>query len=172
MERLILTSDYTNLFEDLHNHVKRSAEKLGSTGAALFIIHNDKVVTESYFGKQSSAKDASDVKEDTQFHIASVRKAYIGFAAAYSIYNGHFSIDDPIRRFAEEPHLSAYEGIKICHLLTHNTNVALLVIPDENVVAVRMFNRYGSSEGYDYLSDIRSFGDTVYNCSIKTRITH
>lgn len=347
MERLILTSDNTNLFEAVHIHVKRSAEKLGSTGAALFIIHNDKIVKESYFGKQSSANDALDVKEDTQFHIASVRKAYIGFAAAYSIYNGHFSIDDPIRRFAEEPHLSAYEGIKIRHLLTHThglkiiggkpvsefrpgeswayrdfsvelltriikkttgksvadivkeevilpvglqstewikmsqphskiadtirdadnpfwtetdivdgsgmnmyvsakelalwgylhlkegrwgekqlipkeiiqmatsiqtpnpkipiqkngflwfvkdtnhtfsqigdsvpkgsyqllgyTNVALLVIPDENVVAVRMFNRYGSSEGYDYLSDIRSFGDTVYNCSIKTRTTH
>ena len=45
--------------------------------------------------------------------------------------------------------------------------VALLVIPEENVVAVRMFNRYGSSDGYDYLNDIRSFGDTVYKCSIK-----
>ncbi|MCM3400381.1 serine hydrolase [Oceanobacillus profundus] len=52
------------------------------------------------------------------------------------------------------------------------TNVALLVIPEENVVAVRMFNRYGSSEGYDYLNDIRSFGDTVYKCSIKTSTTH
>ncbi|KAA5619161.1 hypothetical protein F3G63_36360, partial [Pseudomonas aeruginosa] len=48
------------------------------------------------------------------------------------------------------------------------TNVALLVIPEENVVAVRMFNRYGSTEGYDYLEDIRSFGDIVYKCSIKT----
>ncbi len=47
------------------------------------------------------------------------------------------------------------------------TNVALLVIPEEKVVAVRMFNRYGSPEGYDYLKDIRSFGDTVYKCSKK-----
>ncbi|WP_280139683.1 serine hydrolase domain-containing protein [Oceanobacillus limi] len=47
------------------------------------------------------------------------------------------------------------------------TNVALLVTPEENVVAVRMFNRYGSSEGFDYLSNIRAFGDIVSECSIK-----
>jgi CubicO group peptidase (beta-lactamase class C family) len=346
VKKLQLKNDYTNLFEDVHTHVKESAEKLGSSGGALFIIHNDKIVTESYFGKQSNAKHARDVKADTQFHIASVRKAYIGFAAAYAIYNGYFSIDDPIRRFVEESHLSAYEGVTIRHLLTHThglkiadgtlvseykpgeswayrgpsidllttiikkttgqsvadivkeqvivpvgfkstewikmsqphskiantirdtdnpfwaetdvvdgsgmnmyvsaqelalwgylhlregkwggkqfipreiiqmatsiqtpnprlpiekngflwfvkdtnytfnqigdtvpkgsyqllgyTNVALLVIPEENVVAVRMFNRYGSSEGYDYLNDIRSFGDTIYKCSIKISTT-
>ncbi|AYV71837.1 serine hydrolase [Bacillus sp. PK3-056] len=47
------------------------------------------------------------------------------------------------------------------------TNVALLVIPEENIVALRMFNRYGSSEGFDYLTNIRAFGDIAYECSIK-----
>ncbi|MEC1180522.1 serine hydrolase [Metasolibacillus meyeri] len=340
---MLLEKDYTNLFEDVHTHVKESAEKLGCSGAALFIIHNDKVVTESYFGKQSNVIHARDVKADTQFHIASVRKAYIGFAAAYAIYNGYFSIDAPIQQFVEESHLSAYEGVTIRHLLTHThglkiadgklvseyksgeswayrgpsielltmiiqkttgqsvadivkeqliepiglqstewvkmsqphskmtdtirnandffwtetdvvdgsgmnmyvsaqelalfgyihltqgewrgkqlipreivqmatsiqtpnpelpihkngflwfvkdtnypfnqigdtvpkgsyqllgyTNVALLVIPEQNIVAVRMFNFYGSPEGYDYLNDIRSFGDIVYKCAIKS----
>jgi len=337
-------NDNTFLFNDVRTHVKESAEKLGASGGAIFIIHNDKIVTESYFGKQSHAKNARNVQVDTQFHIASVRKAYIGFAAAYAIYNGFFSIDDPVLMFVEDCHLSAYEGVTIRHLLTHThglkitddnqlvsefkpgeswayrgpsidlltmiikkttgqsiaeiinsqvieplgfqstewikmskphlkiantirdadnrfwtetdvvdgsgmnmyvsaqelalwgyihltegrwggkqvipkaiiqmatsiqspnptlpiqkngflwfvkdtnhsfnqigdivpkgsyqllgyTNVALLVIPEENLVAVRMLNRYGSSKGYDYLSDIRSFGDTVYNCSIKS----
>jgi hypothetical protein len=44
------------------------------------------------------------------------------------------------------------------------TGVTLLVIPQENLVAVRMFNSFGSPEGYDYLSDVRSFGDTVMSC--------
>ncbi|WP_232225595.1 serine hydrolase domain-containing protein [Oceanobacillus manasiensis] len=342
MNKLLLQDNDSNLFEDVYTHVKQSAEMLGSSGAALFIIHNDKVVIESYFGKQSNAKHARDVKADTQFHIASVRKSYIGFAAAYAIHNGYFSIDDPIRCFVEDSYLPAYEGVTIRHLLTHThglriadgklvseykpgeswayrgpsiellstiikkttgksvadivkehviepvgfestewvkmsqphskiagtirdadnhlwtetdvvdgsgmnmyvsakelamlgylhltegkwggkqiipreiiqmatsiqtpdpsllihkngflwfvkdtnhifnqigdtvpkgsyqllgyTNVALLIIPEENVVAVRMFNRYGSTEGYDYLKDIRSFGDTVYKCSIK-----
>lgn len=340
---MVLERDYTNLFEEVYSHVKDSAEKLGSSGGALFIIQNDKVVTESYFGKQSNATNTRDVKSDTQFHIASVRKAYIGFAAAYAIYNGYFSIDAPIQQFVEDSHLSAYEGVTVRHLLTHThglkiengilvseykpgeswayrgpsidllttiikkttgrsvadivneqvfepvgfqstewvkmsqphlkiantlrdsdnifwtetdvvdgsgmnmyvsaqelalwgyihltegkwggkqlipkkiiqiatsiqtpnprlpiqkngflwfikdtnhnfnqigdtvpkgsyqllgyTNVALLVIPEENIVAVRMFNRYGSPEGYDYLLDIRSFGDTVYKCSKKS----
>lgn len=330
-------------FKDVQTHVRESAEKLGASGAALFIIHNDKIVTESYFGKQSKDKNSRDVQQDTQFHIASVRKAYIGFAAAYAIHNGYFSIDDPVRQFVEDTHESAYKGVTIRHLLTHThglfkkdgklvseyisgeswayrgpnidlltmtiekttgksvadiikeqvidpagfqstewikmsqphdkivdlirdadnpywtetdivdgsemnmyvsakelalfgylhlnegewggkqiipkeiiqmatsiqtpnpelpihkngflwfvkdtnhsfnqigdivpkgsyqllgyTNVALLVIPEENVVAVRMFNRYGSPEGFDYLNDIRSFGDIVYNCSLKT----
>ncbi|MFJ7666415.1 serine hydrolase domain-containing protein [Lysinibacillus sp. NPDC097195] len=335
--------NYSSLFKDVHTHVMESAEKLGASGGALIIIQNDNLVTELYFGKQSNVIDARDVQEDTQFHIASVRKAYIGFVAAYAIYNGYFSLDDLVQQFIEDPHLSAYEGVTIRHLLTHThglnmidgsklvsefkpgeawayrgpsidlltmiiqkttgqsiaeiiklhvieplgfqstewikmskqhtkianvirdadnpfwsetdvvdgsgmnmyvsakelalwgyihltegkwggkqmipreilqmatsiqtpnptlpiqkngflwfvkdtnnsfnqigdtvpngsyqllgyTNVALLVIPEENVVAVRMFNRYGSSKGYDYLSDIRSFGDTVYTCSLK-----
>ncbi|WP_246363605.1 serine hydrolase domain-containing protein [Halobacillus locisalis] len=41
------------------------------------------------------------------------------------------------------------------------TGVTLLVIPEKKVVAVRMFNSFGSPEGYDYLEDVRSFGDKV-----------
>ncbi|WP_255840634.1 serine hydrolase domain-containing protein [Gracilibacillus salinarum] len=44
------------------------------------------------------------------------------------------------------------------------TGVTLLVIPNEDLVAVRMFNSFGSPEGYDYLSDVRSFGDTIMSC--------
>jgi CubicO group peptidase (beta-lactamase class C family) len=44
------------------------------------------------------------------------------------------------------------------------TNVTLLVIPEAGLVAVRMFNSFGSPEGYDYLSDVRSFGDTIMKC--------
>lgn len=48
--------------------------------------------------------------------------------------------------------------------------MTLLVIPDEDIVAVRMFNSYGSPEGYDYLEDVRSFGDTVMDCLKKLEI--
>lgn len=41
------------------------------------------------------------------------------------------------------------------------TTVTLLVIPSENIVAVRAFNSYGNPEGYDYLKDVRAFGDAV-----------
>ncbi|WP_255417982.1 MULTISPECIES: serine hydrolase [unclassified Lysinibacillus] len=41
------------------------------------------------------------------------------------------------------------------------TTVTLLVIPSENIVAVRAFNSYGNPEGYDYLKDVRAFGDAI-----------
>jgi CubicO group peptidase (beta-lactamase class C family) len=41
------------------------------------------------------------------------------------------------------------------------TGTALLVIPDFDLVAVRMYNRFGSSPGYDYLRDIKDFGNLV-----------
>jgi CubicO group peptidase (beta-lactamase class C family) len=44
------------------------------------------------------------------------------------------------------------------------TGVTLLVIPRYNLVAVRAFNSFGSSEGFDYLADVREFGDTIMTC--------
>lgn len=145
MKKLILKNenDHTNLFEDVSTHVMESTEKLGASGGALFIIHNDKIVTESYFGKQSNAEHARDVQRDTQFHIASVRKAYIGFAAAYAIYNGYFSLDDPVQRFVEDSHLSANEGVTIRHLLTHTHG---LKIVDGN----KLVSEYKPGESWAY----------------------
>lgn len=41
------------------------------------------------------------------------------------------------------------------------TTVTLIVIPSENIVAVRAFNSFGNPEGYDYLKDVRGFGDKI-----------
>lgn len=41
------------------------------------------------------------------------------------------------------------------------TGCACLVIPQYNAVAVRMYNQLNNPEGYDYLEDIRKFGDLV-----------
>lgn len=49
------------------------------------------------------------------------------------------------------------------------TTVTLLVIPSENIVAVRMFNSFGSPEGYDYLRDVKDFGNAIME-SIKVKV--
>ena len=42
----------------------------------------------------------SVIQPYTQFHIASVRKAYIGFAVAYAVHHRFIaSIDDPITQY-------------------------------------------------------------------------
>ncbi len=48
------------------------------------------------------------------------------------------------------------------------TGCACLVMPELNTVAVRMFNSLGNPEGYDYLDDIRNFGDRVVDCIERT----
>ena len=41
------------------------------------------------------------------------------------------------------------------------TSVTLLVIPNENIVAVRAFNSFGNPPGYDYLRDVKDFGNRI-----------
>ncbi|WP_223282891.1 serine hydrolase domain-containing protein [Neobacillus kokaensis] len=57
---------------------------------------------------------------DPQFHIASVRKSYIGFATAYAVFNGFIdSIDDPITKYLSFTNEEFLKNITIRHLLTH-----------------------------------------------------
>ncbi len=343
---MLLLKTETNInFSPVLNHVKNTFNKVIGSGAAALVIHNDAIVLEEYIGTQSSDPHARLVQADTQFHVASVRKSYIGFAVAYAVYYGYIkNIDDCVLTYLPELEESCWMGVTIRHLLTHThglsqkeettyreypveanwtyrqvgihaltalvkrttnktvsdilheqvfsplgfsetnwygekheklvdvilrdekdenwklsnstegdkpnmyvstrelamwgylhlkkgningkqivpekiihmatsiqsqlnidkdlpqngflwfvkglpakkteigekvpggsfqtlgyTGVTLLVIPQENLVAVRMFNSFGSPDGYDYLSDVRSFGDTVVNCLKKVK---
>lgn len=335
-----LTYKPNHKFSSVLNHVQNTFNQVLCSGASVFIIHNDTIVLEDYIGKQSNNSGARIVNEETQFHVASVRKSYIGFAVAYALYNNDIEhIDDLVLKYLPKLDETIWKKTTIRHLLTHThglnqmeetifrehppgqswtyrqvgidaltkivkmttkksvseiihehvfsplgfsesnwyahkhnkladvilpeagdenwqpsestegdkanmyvstrelaywgylhlkqgkidekqiipkeitqmatslqspvlknkdlpqngflwfvkdypakkteigasipkgsyqilgyTGVTLLVIPDENLVAVRMFNSFGSPEGYDYLSDVRSFGDTVMNC--------
>ncbi|CAN7281539.1 serine hydrolase domain-containing protein [Rossellomorea sp. LjRoot5] len=337
---LILDHKDNPIFTPVVDHVKSTFNNVICSGASTLIIHQDSIVLERYIGKQSGKGDARTVQADTQFHVASVRKSYIGFAVSYALYYGCInSIDDPVLSYLPELAENVWKGTTIRHLLTHThglthesnedvreftpgsswsykqigiesltqivkrttgksvaaiihesvftplgftesgwysqkherlvdvllryeedkdwktsestegdkmnmyvstrelaywgylhlkkgkvngkqmvpreiievatslqspstlhkdlpqngflwfvkdlpakkteigdqvpkgsyqilgfTNVTLLVIPEEDIVAVRMFNSFGSPEGYDYLSDVRSFGDTVMSC--------
>jgi CubicO group peptidase (beta-lactamase class C family) len=43
-------------------------------------------------------------------------------------------------------------------------NQTLLVVPEFDLVVVRMLNRLGNPPGYDYLQDVKSFGDIATQC--------
>ncbi|WP_203287923.1 serine hydrolase domain-containing protein [Metabacillus sp. cB07] len=342
---MLLNTKPNSNFDPLLKHVTHTFNQVICSGAAVFVIQNDSVVLEEYIGEQSNKPDARDMQPDTQFHVASVRKSYIGFAVAYAVHIGCInSIDDLAISYLPELNENVWKDTTIKHLLTHThglsekegavyreyeagekwtyrqvgvsaltqivkrttgqtiskivhgqvftplgfsesdwyaekneklvdvilrsehdsswrtskstegdkmnmyvsarelalweylhlkegrvngeqiipkeviqlatslqspaaldldspqngflwfvkdlpaketeigervprgsyqilgyTGVTLLVIPEENIVAVRMFNSFGSPEGYDYLQDIRSFGDTVMRCLGKVR---
>ena len=107
-------------FDPVISSVRKTSKLVDCSGASTFIIHNDLIVTEEYWGKHSNNTNSRPIQEDTQFHVASVRKSYIGFAIAYAIHKGDIgSIDDSIIKYFPEGDAQILNGTTIRHLLTH-----------------------------------------------------
>jgi CubicO group peptidase (beta-lactamase class C family) len=107
-------------FLPVFDHVKNTFNRVIGSGASTLVIHNDSVVLEEYIGEQSNKLDSRLVQPDTQFHVASVRKSYIGFAVAYAVFYGYIkSIDDLVLNYLPELDESCWKGTTIRHLLTH-----------------------------------------------------
>ncbi|MCA0970539.1 beta-lactamase family protein [Halobacillus litoralis] len=107
-------------FTRVHRHTLNTLDQVVASGAATLVIQDDEITFESYVGKQSDKEDAREIQADTQFHVASVRKSYIGFAAAYAVYYGYINdIDERVTNHLPEVDASLWESTTIRHLLTH-----------------------------------------------------
>lgn len=113
-------------FQRVVAHVKQTSEAVVGTGASVMIIHQDKIVVEQYWGMQGTEADARPIQPDTQFHVASVRKSYIGFAVAYAVYHGFIeSIDDRVSTYLPTLDTDLLAHTTIRHLLTHTHGLNL-----------------------------------------------
>lgn len=109
-----------NRFDSLVSSVRQTSKKLDCSGASILVIHHDKIVAEEYWGKHSKEPNARPIQKDTQFHVASVRKSYIGFAVAYAVVKGYIdSIDDLVTKYLPLNKIQELDGTTIRHLLTH-----------------------------------------------------
>ncbi|WP_232697193.1 serine hydrolase domain-containing protein [Brevibacillus daliensis] len=107
-------------FDPVVSHVKQTFNSVIASGSALIVIHNDSIVSEEYWGRHSSNLGSRPIQEDTQFHVASVRKSYIGFAVAYARYKGYIaSIDDQVIKYLSDLDANLLHSTTIRHLLTH-----------------------------------------------------
>lgn len=107
-------------FNTVLQNVRNSANQLDCTGAGVMVFHQGNVMLEEYWGTHSKKADARLIQADTQFHIASVRKSYIGFAIAFAVHHEMISsIDEPITAYLPECREARYENVTIRHLLTH-----------------------------------------------------
>ncbi|WP_374963341.1 serine hydrolase domain-containing protein [Lysinibacillus sp. RS5] len=98
--------------------VKKTFSELDCTGGGVIIIKHGQTVLEEYFGVQGQQKGAKNVGPHTLFHLASVRKAYVGFAVAYAIYHNYIaSIDDKLSDYLGNEEF--FGDVSIRHLLTH-----------------------------------------------------
>lgn len=98
--------------------VKKTFSKLDCTGGGVIINKHGQTVLEEYFGVQGQQQDAKRVGPHTLFHLASVRKTYVGFAVAYAIFHNYIaSIDDRLSDYLENE--KVFADVSIRHLLTH-----------------------------------------------------
>ncbi len=104
--------------QNILTQVKKTFSALDCTGGGVIINKRGHTVLEEYFGVQGQQDGAKKVGPHTLFHLASVRKAYVGFAVAYAIYHNFIhSIDDKLSDYLGDQEV--FESVTIRHLLTH-----------------------------------------------------
>lgn len=117
---MLIKRKLNNQFNSVVSHVKKTSQVVDCSGASVMVIHKNKIVSEEYWGKHSKAPDARSIQEDSQFHVASVRKCYIGFVVAYAVHHGYIkSIDDEVIKYLNLNN-KLLKNTTIRHLLTHS----------------------------------------------------
>jgi CubicO group peptidase (beta-lactamase class C family) len=107
-------------FLRLNDYMSRQRELSLASGASLLIIHGDTIVHEWYEGHHDLSPDSRPIDVDSQFHLASVRKTYLGFAVSLAIEEGRIaSVDDLAADYLEDADRTLLAGTTIRHLLTH-----------------------------------------------------
>ncbi|MEK4434622.1 serine hydrolase domain-containing protein [Paenibacillus sp. FSL K6-2862] len=107
-------------FKELNDYVLRVKNELSATAAATCIIHHDRIVNEWYSGVHTESTGSRLVDEESQFHVASVRKTYLGLAISLALYEGKIcSIDDDVADYLDDVDTVAVGNTTIRHLLTH-----------------------------------------------------
>jgi CubicO group peptidase (beta-lactamase class C family) len=101
---------------DVYDYVNKVRNQISASASSVYIIQGGDVIGEWYDGIDPSSNKKID--EHTRYNVYSVRKSYIGLAAALLILEGKIvSLDDPISTYLGENKL--YNGITIRHLVTH-----------------------------------------------------
>ncbi len=122
----MLNREYKTKFDPVVEQVKGTFRSLRASGGAILLIHNDKVVTEEYWGTHSFEPDARNIQADSQFHVASVRKSYIGFAFAYAHFSNKISsLDDEVLNYLPSLDERTVRGTTLRHLLTHTHGLVM-----------------------------------------------
>ncbi|MFF2448857.1 serine hydrolase domain-containing protein [Neobacillus sp. NPDC058068] len=149
-------------FNSVVSHVKNTYDLVDGSGAGVMVIQNDKIVVEEYWGKHSKEPDARPIQEDSQFHIASVRKSYIGFAVAYAVHNGYIdSIDDEVTKYLSVADKELFDKTTIRHLLTHTHGL--------NTQEGRIIREFGPGKGWAYRDiNIKMLTDIVKSTTGRT----
>jgi CubicO group peptidase (beta-lactamase class C family) len=111
----------TSIFQKLISYVEDIGERNHSSGAALVIIRDNKIVLEHYSGHHANTANARPIDENSQFNVASARKSYLGLVIAYALYEGKMnSLDDLAALYFDNFDKQQLGKTTIRHLVTHS----------------------------------------------------
>jgi CubicO group peptidase (beta-lactamase class C family) len=111
----------TYIFQKLISYVEEIKECNHSSGAALVIIKDNKIVLEHYSGHHANTANSCPIDENSQFNVASARKSYLGLVIAYALYEGKMnSLDDLAALYFEDFDKQMLGKTTIRHLVTHS----------------------------------------------------
>jgi len=117
---LNLQKTVNTTFNELNNYVLRIKNELSATAAATCIIHHDRIVNEWYSGVHNNSTGSRLVNEESQFHVASIRKTYLGLAISLALYERKIcSIDNVVADYLDDVDTEVLGNTTIRHLLTH-----------------------------------------------------
>ncbi|WHY03688.1 serine hydrolase domain-containing protein [Neobacillus sp. DY30] len=109
------------MFQKLISYIEEIKERNHSSGAALVIMKNNKVILEHYSGYHSNTKNSRRIDETSQFNVASARKSYLGLVVAYALYEGKInSLDDLAVQYFRDIDQELLGKTTIRHLVTHS----------------------------------------------------
>lgn len=133
-----------------------------ATACSLYVLREGRVAGEFYAGRHHGRPDALSVGPASRFNVYSVRKTYIGFAAAWAISHGFIgSVDDRVADYLDSVSERLLGGTTIRHLLTHSHGL--------DGEPGRLFRRFAPGEQWHYTNTgIRLLCDAVFAATGET----
>ncbi|WP_308635539.1 serine hydrolase domain-containing protein [Paenibacillus silvisoli] len=118
MRLTLAKSDGT--YDALNDYMRSAREQLACSAAAVCMLQHGKIVHEWYAGEHDFSGEGRPVGPDSQFHLASVRKTYLGFAISLAIEEGRIgSVDDAVTIYLSDLDAELLRHTTLRHLLTH-----------------------------------------------------
>ena len=105
------------------DYAQRVGDQLGSSGGAVRVIRQDKIVGEWYWGRRGPSPDALPYDENTMTPLMSITKGLTATALALMIQDGTMWLDEPIASYIPEFREGELAKVTVRHLATHSSGL-------------------------------------------------
>ena len=111
-------------WDQVDNLIRKAIEDRAFPGAVYLVADRDGVLLERGFGRQTYDLQASPIRCDALFDLASLTKVIVTTTLAMIAYDRSlFVLDDPVVRYVPEFAGGGREQITVRHLLTHSSGL-------------------------------------------------